>query len=76
MFILTLILNGYKLSRNFNSIVIFRFMPSPRPVLVSSCDLSLALIGELGLVVHNRVVVIVRPIEIGLKDRISVHMDR
>lgn len=49
MFISTLVLNGYKLSGNFGSVVILNFMPSHRLALASLDDSSPALMKEVEL---------------------------
>lgn len=72
VFISTLVLNGCKLGKNFSSVMIFGFMPSHRPILMSSCDLSLALTIELGLGIHSEVVVTVWSTEICSK---RLHID-
>lgn len=53
VFILTLVLNGNKLGRNFISVVILNFMPLYRSILVSWYDSSSTLMEELELRVHN-----------------------
>lgn len=67
MFILTSVLNGYKLSRNFGSVMIFGFIPSHKLALIKPCDLSLVLARELGLGMHSGAMVTVQPTEINFK---------